>query len=445
VIYVIKENRTYDQILGDLGVGDGDASLTMYGREITPNQHALALRFGVIDNFYDSGEVSGDGHVWSTAAITSDYTEKTWQIGYRGREHTYDYEGEVAREFPALEGEPDVDEPATGYLWADAAKHGVSYRHYGEFVLTIWCDGRKLPHYLAHHAEMLARRCAHPTIHPDEPLPPRLGQPPGSKSPWPWQIPVPVMNVPTKPELRHHFDRRFPGFQLDYPDQLRADEFLTEFAAFAQERKQGRDSMPQLIVLQLPNDHTGGTRPGMASPAASVADNDLALGRVVEAVSHSAYWDDTAIVALEDDAQNGADHVDAHRSIAFVISKYAPRTAQPFVEHGFFTTVSALRTIEALLGLPPMNNNDANAPVMAGLFSGAGDQPPFDADYRNRDNGLLYKTNDPTSPGAEASMGLDFSRPDAADSQTLNRILWEEAKGKRPMPQPRRRAPAPAR
>jgi DNA-binding beta-propeller fold protein YncE len=443
VIYIIKENRTYDQILGDLGVGDGDASLTMYGQDITPNQHALARRFGVLDNFYDSGEVSGDGHVWSTAAITSDYTEKTWQIGYRGKEHTYDYEGEVAREFPMLQGQPDVDEPATGYLWANAAKHGVSYRHYGEFVLTFWCDARKLPRYLAHHAEKLARQCAHPTIHPGDALPARLGQPPGSKSPWPWQIPLPVMNLPTKPELRHHFDRRFPGFQVDYPDQLRADEFLTEFAEFVRSRDKGRDDMPQLIVLQLPNDHTGGTRPGMARPAASVADNDLALGRVVEAVSHSAYWDDTAIIALEDDAQNGADHVDAHRSTAYLISKYAPHGAQPFVEHTFFTTVSALRTIEALLGLPPMNNNDAYAPIMTSLFSGAGDQPAFDADYKNRDNGLLYQTNDNAAPGAEASMSLDLSQPDAADSQILNRILWEESKGKRPMPAPRHRAPVP--
>ena len=444
VIYVIKENRTYDQILGDLGVGDGDPTLTMYGHDITPNQHALARRFGVLDNFYDSGEVSGDGHVWSTAAITSDYTEKTWQIGYRGKEHTYDYEGEVAREFPALQGQPDVDEPATGYLWANAAKHGVSYRHYGEFVLTIWCDGRKLPHYLAHHAAGLAQRCAHPTIHPGEALPARRG---GGPSPWPWQIPVPIMNVPTKPELRHHFDRHFPGFQVDYPDQLRADEFLTEFAEFVKERERGHDSMPQLIVLQLPNDHTGGTRPGMARPAASVADNDLAVGRVVEAVSHSAYWADTALLVLEDDAQNGADHVDAHRSTAYVISRFAPHAAQPFVEHAFFTTVSALRTIEALLGLPPMNNNDANAPVMASQFSGPGDQAPFDADYRNRDNGLLYQTNDNSAPGGEESMGLDLSQPDAADSQVLNRILWEESKGKRPMPKPRHRgasAPTPS-
>jgi hypothetical protein len=279
----------------------------------------------------------------------------------------------------------------------------------------------------------------HPTIHPGDSLPPRLGQPPGSKSPWPWQIPVPVVNVPTKPELRQHFDRRYPGFQVDYPDQLRIDEFLTEFAAVVKERGQGRDTLPQLVVLQLPNDHTGGTRPGMPRPAASVADNDLAVGRVVEAVSHSAYWDDTAILVLEDDAQNGADHVDAHRSTAYVISKYARRTPQPFVEHAFFTTVSVVRTIEALLGLPPMNNNDANAPVMSSLFSGAGDQPPFDADYRNRDNGLLYQTNDNSAPGAEASMGLDLSRPDAADSQVLNHILWEESKGKRPMPPPRKR------
>jgi DNA-binding beta-propeller fold protein YncE len=421
VIYVIKENRTYDQILGDLGVGNGEPSLTLYGREITPNQHQLALRFGVLDNFYDSGEVSGDGHVWSTAAITSDYNEKTWQIAYRGKEHAYDYEGQVSGEFPLIQGLPDVDEPATGYLWADAARHGISYRDYGEFVSTIWCDGKKLPPYLSRYAELYAEQCAHPTIHPGEPLPRWASAPPDGKNPWAWQIPIPVLNVPTKLELRGHYDPYFPSFHVDYPDQLRMDLFLDEFRRF------DRD-LPQLIIVRLPNDHTGGTRPGMPRPAASVADNDLALGRLVDAVSHSPRWNDTAILVLEDDAQNGADHVDAHRSIAFVISKYAPKGPAPFVDHTAYTTVSMVHTIEALLGLPPMNANDAYAPVLAPLFSGAGDQPPYQADYRNRDNGLIYQTNAATAVGATLSKAMDFSRPDAADARTLNRILWEDAK-----------------
>ena len=431
VLYIINENRTYDQILGDLGVGNGDPSLTLYGGDVTPNQHALARQFGVIDDFYDSGEVSGDGHVWSTAATTTDYTEKTWQVGYRGKEHSYDYEGEVAGEFPMLEGIPDVDEPTTGYLWGNAARHGITYRTYGEYISTIWCDTRKLAHYLSRHAERLSVSCAHPSIGPGEPLPAWLGKPPGG-SPWPWQIPVPVLSVPTKPELRAHFDPRFAGFQIDYPDQLRADEFLAEFADFENARRRGKETMPALLVMRLPNDHTGATRPGMARPAASVADNDLALGRIVDAVSHSAYWDDTAILVLEDDAQNGADHVDAHRSTAFVISKYAPHQTAPFVDHTPYTTVSMVHTIELLLGMPPMNFNDAAAPPLSALFSGPGDQPAFVANQQNRDNGLLYQVNVATAPGARASRSMNFSRPDAVDPRELNRILWQDARNKKP-------------
>jgi hypothetical protein len=168
-----------------------------------------------------------------------------------------------------------------------------------------------------------------------------------------------------------------------------------------------------------------------------VADNDLALGRVVEAVSRSPYWDDTAIFVLEDDAQDGADHVDAHRSTAFVVSKYAPGSlAQPNVEHRFYTTVNVIHTMEMLLNLPPMNQNDAYAPVMSGLFSGAGDQPPFKAEYRNLKNGMIYETNRKESPGAKISSRMDFSRPDAAGATRLNRVLWQDQKGSAPMPKP---------
>src|SRR5205807_389934 len=175
------------------------------------------------------------------------------------------------------------------------------------------------------------------------------------------------------------------------------------------------NQLPQFTILRLPNDHTIGTRAGFATPAASVADNDLAVGRVVEAVSHSPYWKDTAICILEDDAQNGADHVDAHRSTALVISKYSPRGPKPFVDHRFYTTVSMIHTAEALLGLPPMNLFDAHAPVFAPLFSGAGDQLPYQADAQNRLNGMLYETNTANAPGAKKSAQLDFSRADAAD------------------------------
>ena len=190
------------------------------------------------------------------------------------------------------------------------------------------------------------------------------------------------------------------------------------------------------MLLRLPNDHTGGTRPGFPTPAASVADNDLAVGRVVDAVSHSPYWEDTAIFIVEDDAQDGADHVDAHRSIALLVSKYAPGAAEhPYIEHGFFTTVSLIRTMEALLGLPPMNHNDAYAPVMSPLFSGAGNQAPFEADYSNLKNQLIYTVNDASAPGAKESAAMNFKHADEADNKLLNSILWRDRKGDIPMPE----------
>jgi len=241
---------------------------------------------------------------------------------------------------------------------------------------------------------------------------------------------------PTKAVLRDHFDSLFPDFNTEYPDQLRADEFLNEFDGFVRARKEGkRTELPAFVLLYLPNDHTHGTTPGKPRPAASVADNDLAVGRVVDAVSHSPYWDDTAIFILEDDAQNGADHVDAHRSIAFVISKYSPGSADhPFLDHHFYTTVSLIHTIETLLGLPPMNQNDGYAPLLAPLFSGTGNQPAFTADRSNRDNGLIYQMNLQKGQGAKESAQMDFSHPDAANAATLNAILWRDRKGDQPMP-----------
>jgi hypothetical protein len=444
VIYVLKENRTFDQILGDLKVGDGDPSLTLYGEDVTPNEHKLARQFGVLDNFYDSGEVSGDGHQWSTAAITSDYNEKTWQIAYRGKERTYDFQGEVADEFPLDHNQPDIDDPATGFLWDNLARNHLSFRDYGEFVNAQWCNG--------YRADSSAKpgmspdqkaRCPQATVEQGGALPPNVGDPHGAISPWPWPVPMFSRIKPTKAALRDHFDPLYPDFNTDYPDQLRADEFLNEFSAYVgalQEHEGPQFELPQFVLLYLPDDHTGGTRPDRPRPAASVADNDLALGRVVDAVSHSPYWDDTAIFVLEDDAQNGADHVDAHRSIAFVVSKYSPGShsassaAQPYVEHRFYTTVNLIHTMEMLLGLPPMNQNDAYAPVMGQMFSGTGDQPPYKADYRNLKNGMIYETNKREAPGAKISSRMDFSRPDAAPAAQLNRVLWEDQKGSAPVP-----------
>ena len=439
VIYVIKENRTYDQILGDLKVGDGDSSITMYGEEITPNEHRLALQFGVLDNFYDSGEVSGDGHLWSTAAITSDYNEKTWQIAYRGKERTYDFQGQVADEYPLEHKQPDIDDPSTGFLWDNVAKHGLTYRDYGEFVNAEWCDEKKKaasPKQGTPSGQ--ESRCPRSVVRKGELLAPNVGDPHAGPSPWPWAVPLFSGVKPTKAALRDHFDPLFPDFNTEYPDQLRADEFLNEFSAFVRARKENEAKefqLPAFVLLYLPDDHTGGTRPDFPRPAASEADNDLALGRVVDAVSHSPYWDDTAIFVLEDDAQDGADHVDAHRSIAFVVSKYSPGSAaQPYVEHRFYTTVNMVHTLETLLGLPPMNQNDAYAPLIGGLFSGAGDQPAYTVDDRNLKNGLIYEVNKRTAPGAKISSKMDFSRPDAAGATRLNRVLWRDQKGDAPMP-----------
>ena len=242
---------------------------------------------------------------------------------------------------------------------------------------------------------------------------------------------------PTKAALRDHYDPLYPDFETDYPDQLRADEFLREFDGFVKGKGTAKE-LPQFSLLYLPNDHTGGTRPGHPTPKASVADNDMALGRVVEAVSHSPYWDDTAIFVLEDDAQDGADHVDAHRSIALVISKYSPRagtgTAQPFVDHNFYTTVGMIHTMESLLDLAPMNLFDAHAPLMAPLLAGPGTQPPYQADDRNLRNGLLYAVNEKEAVGAKESLQLNFSRPDAVNARKLNGILWHDAKGDVPVP-----------
>jgi DNA-binding beta-propeller fold protein YncE len=440
VIYIIKENRTYDQVLGDLGVGDGDPSVTMYGADITPNQHALARQFGVLDNFYDSGDVSGDGHVWSTSASVSDYLAKTIPIAYRGREHTYDSEGELLEGISVEDQLPDAGEPTGGYLWKNFATHGISYRHYGEYVVSRWCNAKnENGSPAAGPPEVAGAPCARQVIRKGEPLEKNVGDPKGGPSPYPWEIPVLGKNIAGASELRGHFDPLFPDFQVSYPDQLRVDEFLNEFSNFVESRQSGKDHMPQFILLRLPDDHTAGLRPGQPAPSASVADNDLAVGRVVEAISHSPFWEDTALFILEDDAQDGPDHVDSHRSLALVISKYSPPPVShegmthPFVDHAFYTTINVIRSMEALLGAPPMNSNDARAAVMAPLFTGDGTQPPFRADFRNRDNGLIYKMNEKEWP---AGANMDFSHADAVDAAVLNQYLWQDRMGDTPMPAP---------
>lgn len=431
VIYILKENRTYDQILGDLGVGDGDPSLTMYGAEITPNQHKLALQFGVLDNFYDSGDVSANGHLWSDASATSDYIEKVWPVIYRGSERPQNPGN------PLDQGIPMPDDPGTGFLWDNLARHKMSYRLYGEMLDAAWCRDEKTSSPREGTPSPISAACPSAEIKPGEPLPPSVNNPNGGPSPWPWAIPRLKSIRPTKEAQREHIDPLYADFAIEYPDQLRADEFLREFDGFVKARGTANE-LPQFIQLWLPNDHTGGTRAGKPAPRASVADNDLAVGRVVHAVSHSPYWDDTAIFVVEDDAQDGADHVDAHRSISLVISKYSPCSDKPFVDHHFYTTVSMIHSMEELLGLPAMNLFDAHAPLMAAPFSGTGTQPPFQVDDSNLRNGLLYQMNGKTSPGAEQSAKMDFSRPDAVNAQELNEILWQDAKGAQRIPSVRK-------
>ena len=457
VIYIIKENRTYDQLFGDLTlngkpVGNGDPSLAMYGDAITPNQHKLALQFGVLDNFFDSGEVSGDGHVWSNAAIGTDYLEKTWQQSYRGDERTYDYEGVVADGYPLLQNIPDVNEPASGYIWGDLARHGKSLYHFGEYISSTFCNDEDvvIKPVSPQQGPMLGTELACPQkdIEPGQPIPADWG---GGTNKWPWAIPLLARNVATKPELVGHFAPEAPDFNLRIPDQIRVNIFLLHLRQWIADRNAGHDTMPDFVMLRLPDDHTGGTTPGGPTPKSSVADNDLAIGRAVDAISHSPYWDDTAFFILEDDAQNGADHVDAHRSMALIISKYAPRAADggpfsargPFVDSTFYSTVSMVRTMESVLGLPPMNNNDAFCSLIASEFSGPGTQPPFTADYSNEKNGLIYQANPPlkalvnnpiAAAGERASMKMDFTHADRADSNKLNIILWQNAMGNAPIP-----------
>ncbi|MDD5542436.1 MAG: bifunctional YncE family protein/alkaline phosphatase family protein [Acidobacteriia bacterium] len=357
VIYIIKENRTYDQVFGDIKEGNGDPHLVLFGEKETPNLHALARQFVLLDNLYADAEVSADGHNWSTAAYTTDYVEKTWPANYSKRGREYEFEG----------GYP-VASPTQGYLWDYAHRAGVSYRSYGEFV-----EASK-----THEAPSRAR----------------------------------------EKSLEGHYDPMYRPWDLTYSDQKRIDEFLKEFREF---EKKG--NLPQLIIMRLPNDHTEGTTPGRPTPRAFVADNDLALGRLVEAVSHSKYWKDTAIFSVEDDAQNGPDHVDAHRTEALVISAYTKRN---FVDSTMYSTSSILRTIELILGLPPMSQYDSAATPMWNAFTHKADLTPFKALPAGWS---LDEKNPERGPGARRSQAMNFSKEDSAPDIELNEIIWKSVKG----------------
>ncbi len=369
-IYIIKENRTYDQVYGDVKKGNGDPELCLFPESVTPNQHALAEEFVLFDNFYVESEVSADGHEWTMGAYASDFVERLWPISYRG-DRRVPYPAEA--KFP-------IATPAGGYLFDRAAEKHVTYRSYGEFV-----DNGATP--------------ADPAT--------------------------------TKYKaLEGHFDPKYRSYDLSYPDTKRASRFLEELAEF-----ETKGDMPRLIVLRLGNDHTSGTRPGALTPTAMVAENDLAVGMVVEGLSKSKFWQKLAIFVVEDDAQNGSDHVDAHRSTALVISPYTKRRS---VDSTMYTTSSMLRTMELILGLEPMSQFDAAARPMFNSFTA---NPDFKTFVKVAPKVDIKARNLATAWGAEKSLKLNLDKEDQADDLVFNEIIWKSVKGAAsPMPAPVRAA-----
>jgi len=365
LIYIIKENRTYDQILGDMKEGDGSPDLVLFGEPVTPNHHALARQFILFDNFYVDGDVSVDGHVWSTAAAGTDYVNKLWPSIYAGR-LKYDFVG------PDYDGDDQHDQPfavpASGFIWDRARKAGISYRDYGE-----WC------------------------VDEDD---------------------HPGLTRCYVRGLKDHYDPQYVDGIGAVTDQKRIEEWEREFHEF---EKNG--NLPRLTIMHLPNDHTLGTRPGRPTPRAMVADNDAALGRLVDVVSHSRYWPEIAIFVLEDDAQDGPDHVDAHRSPLLVISPYVKRGS---LEHAHFSTASVLKTIEQILGLPSLTYFDDRAPSLLADFQ----KQPILEGYKGLQPQIsLQEVNSPEAPGAKESAQWDFTRPDRAPEEELNRVIWKSVKG----------------
>ncbi|MGE5244944.1 MAG: alkaline phosphatase family protein, partial [Betaproteobacteria bacterium] len=362
VFYVIRENRTYDQVLGDAARGNGDPALALFGAEVTPNAHALAAEFGLFDNFYVDAEVSYDGHAFSTGAYATDVVEKFWPTNYahRGAAYLSEGGGQMRNAYGNLAA------PENGYIWDACVRAGKTVRSYGEFV-----------------------------------YPNKEHQ-----------------NVAQVPGLEGRIDPDYAPFNLDITDQQRADEWLRDFTAL-----DAKGAVPALSVIRLPDDHTAGTRPGSHTPRAMVADNDLALGRIVEAISSSRVWKESAIFVVEDDAQNGPDHVDAHRSVLLAISSFARRRA---VDSTLYTTSGVLRTIELVLGLPPMSQYDAAATPMYAAFQATPALTPF---THLAARIPLDEKNDWTSYGARASLQMDLSQPDLAPERELNEILWRSIKG----------------
>jgi YVTN family beta-propeller protein len=375
VVYVIKENRSYDQVLGDMHEGDGDSSLMFFGPTASPNHHALATRFGLFDRFFVNAEVSADGHNWSTAAYASDYLQKTVQSNYSSRGRTYDYEGTNRGFGTSKVPDDDVNEPAPGYLWDLAARKGITLRNYGEFV---------------------------------QPETPERGE--RERAGWPTYRGVKRALIPTS-------NPAYPNFDLSIRDQHRADVWIAELQQYAT-----TGSMPALEIVRLPNDHTSGAAVGAPTPRAHFADNDLALGRMIEALSRSPFWRSTVVFVLEDDAQNGPDHVDGHRAPFFVISAWSRSGAL----HRFTNTTDVLRTIEEILGLESLSQFDYFGRPLRDIWTSDPDLRPYTALVPAQS---LDEVNQRGAPGARESEHLDLHVEDAIDDAKFNQILWKAIKG----------------
>ncbi|MFO1055167.1 MAG: bifunctional YncE family protein/alkaline phosphatase family protein [Planctomycetota bacterium] len=380
VVYVIRENRTYDQVLGDAGRGQSDPSLCLFPREITPNAHAITDQFVLLDNFYVESEVSADGHEWTMGAYATDFVERTWPVTYGGKHSAKQQGGQSeALGYPS-EGHYAIAAPKSGYLFDLAHASGVSFRTYGEFV----------------------------------------GASDGAAG-------GPVVRFPV---LEGHYDPQFRSWDLDYSDVDRARRFLDELHEFEQ-----KGDYPQLVVLRLPNDHTKGTATGALTPRAYVAQNDAALGMALEGLSKSKFWSSMVVFVVEDDAQNGPDHIDAHRSVGLVAGPYVKRGA---LVSTMYSTCSMLRTMELILGLPPMTQFDAAARPMWDCFTGTPDPKPYVALPAQWN---LEERNGKTSWGASMSDRFDFTAEDAADDLLLGEVVWRSVRGAdSAMPAPRRAA-----
>jgi len=390
VVYIIKENRTYDQILGDVAAGNGDPKLCVFGEKVTPNQHKLVREFALLDNTYCCGILSADGHQWSTTAFGTDYLERS----FAGWPRSYP-DGMGMNEIDALAYAP------SGFIWDNALKHGVSIWNFGEFTMETcgWTDPSRKgnPGWLDYWDEY---RTGRGDVH--------------------------IGSQPAIPSVAPFSPTDTLGWNMDVPDQWRARYIIKQLAAW---EKEGR--MPQLILVCLPDDHTSGASEGSPTPEACVADNDLAFGRIVEAFSRSSFWKETVLFGIEDDPQNGWDHVSGYRTTAYCASPYTKRGA---VVRALYNTTSLLRTIEQILGLRPMNQFDAAATPMFDCFTETADLRPFESVPA----GIPLDTMNPpkekiTDPelrrDAAVSARLNFKRVDACPEDTLNRILWRAVKG----------------